>query len=845
MQTQTTKQGPARRLVTALLSWTTQHPVLSLALALAITGMLGYAASLLPLRTNMEDLFPDHTPHVVRGKEARRRLASASQILLVSTCPDGDANLRFITALHDKLLGEPLSDNIGFRRDISFFRKNALLFVTSEELTNLDQRLKRAIKKAVARDLGPFDEDDSAPEDEDEDEDEDDFDDGFDQEEEPADSAGPATAEDDDSFGMLDEEEIKKQYGVSSLSEYFATADKTVMAMKIYPSISPSEVDKSRKLLARVEELAAGLNPASYSPELKWAMEGDYHSKIQELDVIKSDLSRASLFALSIILVLIALYFARLRAVVLVFVPLLAGLTWTMGIAWLTVGYLNLITAFIFAIMFGLGVDFAVHAVNRYIEEREQGLPVAQAAVAGLSNLGRPMVAAAFTTTVTFLSLIIFDFRGFSQFGLIAGLGVPACLLVVYLFVPPLAVLMDRVWPEKPYTRRFSGATGSFFFSSRKRGAVVVGLVLAGALAFAPGIPQVRFESNMKKVMTKTHEDKRYEVTTQYRRRVSSRSASPIVLLTGSLEETRKVHDHLNRHRADFTTLQDYASIFDSIPAGQQEKLPIVAAMKQRLERKMGALKGPDRTNAEKALEFLSPEPFGVQDLPEWVKESFTDRDGHLGHFVLLFAHGNKADAQVVDQITAELDVVHVDGKDYHTTASYYILKDAYDIVRDEGPLAILAAALAVLLILISDFRSAREVVAAFLPLAVGVSCYIGYLGYAGENINMFNMVILPTVFGIGIDTSIHLLHRVREEGADAMPLIANTTGSAAGMSAATTAVGFGALYLATNPGLASIGKLAPVGIILCYLSSVLLTCSLSLLWKREQTPQTTHDSGG
>ena len=837
MNNKTGKEGVARRILTSMLTWTTGHPIISLVISLALTLGLGYAASKLPLRTNMEDLFPDSTPHVIRAEEARRRLASASQVLLVSVCPDGKANMRFMTDLHDKLLEDPLVDTLEFRKDISFFRKNALLFVSLDELNEIDGRLNRAIKKAVAKDLGPFDDEDDG---EDEEDDEEDFDDGFDDgfgdspEEEP--QGESAAAEDGDaSFAMPDEEEIKKKYGISSLSEYLASSDKTVIAMKIYPTISPSEMAKSKKLLGRLQETVEQLDPTSYHAELRWDMEGDYHSKIRELGVIKADLSRASIFALSIILVLIAVYFASIRGVILVFVPLLAGLAWTMGIAWFTVGYLNLITAFIFAIMFGLGVDFAVHAVNRYIEERENGLPVAEAAVSGLGNLGRPMIAAAFTTTATFLSLIIFDFRGFSQFGLIAGVGVPACLLVVYLFVPPLAVVLHKIWPEKPHKKRFSKVGGSVLFGTRKRGIVVVGLFLAVAVAFAPGISKVGFESNMKKVMTQKKVNKQKKVTSHYYGLVSGRSASPIVLLTESLAETRQVHDYLEQHRADFVTIQEFASIYDSIPEAQDSKLPVIAAMKERLNRKMGVLQGEDKANAEKAMEFLSPQPFGVQELPDWVRDKFTDRDGNLGHFVLLYAHGNKADARIVDQITDDVDSLTIGGKQYFTTASYYILKDAYDIVRDEGPVAILVAALAVLLILISDFRRIKEVVAAFLPLVIGVVCYVGFMGYYGENFNMFNMVILPTVFGIGIDTSIHLVHRVREEGVGAMPLIANTTGSAAGLSAATTAVGFGALYLATNPGLASIGKLAPVGIILCYLSSVLLTCSLSLLWRTKE----------
>ncbi len=118
-------------------------------------------------------------------------------------------------------------------------------------------------------------------------------------------------------------------------------------------------------------------------------------------------------------------------------------------------------------------------------------------------------------------------------------------------------------------------------------------------------------------------------------------------------------------------------------------------------------------------------------------------------------------------------------------------------------------AALLVLLIVLGDFRGRREVVARFLP----------------------------TLFGMGVDTSIHLRHRMREEGRQNMSTIAATTGAAGFMSADTTTMGSGTLALATNPGLQSIGWLAPIGIMLCYLTSMLFTCSLMTLWNPRSEP--------
>ncbi len=856
------------------LRWMVVHPVAALVLALLITVVTAWWTSMLSIKTNIEDLFPEDTPNVIRAQEAREKLSGSSQIILAVASDDPEANKKLVTELRDRLLEDELVDSVDLKKDISFFKKNALLFLDLDELEDLDARLKRTIKKAVAEDmsLDGGEDDGVAVDDEPYD---DGFDDGFDDAEETADEgfdegfddgfgdeekapvAKEGTSDDnEEDFRIPTEKEIREKYNISSLSEYNASPDETVVAIKIYPSFSPGEVSQSQKLLDRIETTMAEMNPEECTPsvafpwvdqmvravpvlspknavcrqQIAWEMEGDYHSKIEAITVIKKDLSKASIFAVTLIVILVALYFGSLRGVILVMVPLLSGIFWTMGMAWLTIGYLNLITAFIFAILFGLGVDFAVHSANRYHEERQRGKSVEDSVVDGLMHLGRPMISAAITTTVTFISLVIFKFRGFSQFGLIAGLGVPLSLLAVYMYFAPLTVILNWIVKEKPPKPSRNRGLTTLFFGTRKKAIVVIVCTLLGAGALAVGIGKVDFESNMKKVMSQSKAKKQDSVMSRYRHEVESRSASPIVMLTKSLKQTREAHDLLAKIGPDMPLLQEFASIFSFVPDGQQARRDVVERMRVRLSKKKGALKGEERKNADEAMAYLSPEPFEVHDLPDWVKERFTDREGNLGHFVLLFAHGNKADAKVVKEITDAMGQFEVGGETLYTTASYYILLDAYNIVLVEGPLAVLLAALLVLLILILDFRSVREVLAAFLSLVVGLGAYLGYMGWEGLNINMFNMVVLPTLLGIGVDTSIHLLHRIREDGIDSISAIANTTGAAAGMSAITTAVGFGALSLATNPGLDSIGNLAPIGIILTFITSLLLTCSIATL---------------
>jgi predicted RND superfamily exporter protein len=750
-------------------------------------------------------------------------------------------------ALYSEVVSDQDVTSIEFRHDMTFFRKNILLFPTVDDLRELDRELAAAIRKAVADELGPFDDVEIGEADgEAEDVRADDFDiDPF------AEPGSPEGAEPEGrqpdvgagkargvggasgkevSLGVLTEDELVKRYG-TTLSEYFTNREGTVLGMKIYPTFAPSDVERSKALVGRLQYAADRLQPSSYHPAMEWMLEGSYHKKIDELAVVNRDIVKASIFALVLILIVIIAYFGRARFVLFVFVPLVAGIAWTMGTAWLMVGHLNLVTALINALMFGLGVDFGIHVTDRYIEERGRGLDVAEACVESLSHLGRPMFSAALTTTVAFLCLVVFDFRGFSHFGLIAGVGVPVCLGVVFLVFPPMAILADRLWKERPPKPRIGIDRATLLFDSRRTAALLVAGAAAcflWALSRAGGI---EFEHQFQNVMTQTKEVRHCGLYSRYRKEVEDRSASPILLLTDSRDETRKVHRYLDENRERFPRLEGVSSIFKYVPDDQDEKKVIVNRMKERLERKMATFKGEDLENARRAEEFLDPRPFRVDDLPEWVQEKFTDADGRLGRFVLIYARGEKSNAASVGEILEQFDSLEVEGKLYDTSASYYILRDAYDIVRQEGPIAVLLAFLAVLLILIGDFRNWREIAASTAPLVVAMVCLVALMASQGTKINMFNMVVLPTILGLGIDTSTHLLHRVRQEGADKLGEVANTTGCSAALASLTTAIGFGSFATATNPGLVSIGTLAPLGIAVCFVSAVVLTCAMVRLW--------------
>ncbi|MEZ4435108.1 MAG: MMPL family transporter [bacterium] len=124
----------------------------------------------------------------------------------------------------------------------------------------------------------------------------------------------------------------------------------------------------------------------------------------------------------------------------------MCGIAWTVGLVALTVGYLNLITAFIFAVLLGLGIDFGIHSTA--LPRAAAGHDPLEAMVQTHMSCGEASLLAALTTAALFAALTIADFRGFSQFGG-SRRRVLFSLIAVFWAFTALVLIFERWVPLK------------------------------------------------------------------------------------------------------------------------------------------------------------------------------------------------------------------------------------------------------------------------------------------------------------------------------------------------------------------------------------------------------------
>lgn len=164
-------------------------------------------------------------------------------------------------------------------------------------------------------------------------------------------------------------------------------------------------------------------------------------------------------------------------------------------------------------------------------------------------------------------------------------------------------------------------------------------------------------------------------------------------------------------------------------------------------------------------------------------------------------------------------------------------------------------AALGVLAIFIFGFRSLRQGILLFIPLAVALVATLAVVRFTYGGLNLATSAFLPTALGLGIDFSIHLLSRfnearyagraAREAARDAL------LGAGPGMvtGGLTTAAAFAAMAVSEFQGFVELGTITAISVVLSLLLALTMGTALlshpKLAFFQVPPPQPREKSGG
>ena len=786
--------------------------VVAAAVLLSATG--AFYAQHLRIDTDFAKLIPSDYDSVQALERLRETVGGESDVAVGIQSPSFEANKSFAEALIPRALdltndnGEPYLSRVEFQRDTEFLEDNALYFASTKELDRVESFLDETIEQAKLE-ANPF---------------------YFDLE------------EDDETASGDDGAELEAMYDRLIGTEYPISDDSTTMVVRFYPTSTNTDIGSTRALYDTLDSLVAEMEPATYQADMEVTLAGRVYRQFTEIQTIQNDVAGSFGVGVGVLLLFVMLYFmyksysARvgrtlnrrvlasemLRAPIMALIialPLLMSLLWTGGVAYLTFGTLNLMTSTLGLVLFGLGIDFGIHFYGRYAEERGGGARITEAIETTFESTGQAITIGALTTAGALFVLGVADFKGFSEFGVIAGIGVLFALLAMTVVMPAMLTVLERLSlidlrgqnaaaraAVDVSTRRYPGARPIVAVSAI---AVVASLAL---------LPQAEFEYDFGTLEPEYEAYEERDAVIEQVETGDDGRRNPAYIVADTQEDVPRIVNALREKAQDSTsTILAVESLQERFPitdAAQQAKLDRIASIRETVNenRYLREDTSADMQKLRRAAQTREPIP--LDNVPEFLREQFTTRDGELGRFVMVYPSVGLSDGRNSMAFAEEVGTVVLDdGTTYHAGSTSIVAADMLRLMQAEAPYMIGATFLIVMLLMYINFGRVRWAALALIPLIVGVLWMLLIMQIFDLRLNFYNMVVLPAVLGIGNDAGVHLVHRYREEGFGQIWPVLRSTGEHVTIGSLTTIIGFGGLLLSFHPGLRSIGLLAVVGI--------------------------------
>jgi len=354
--------------------------------------------------------------------------------------------------------------------------------------------------------------------------------------------------------------------------------------------------------------------------------------------------------------------------------------------------------------------------------------------------------------------------------------------------------------------------------------------------------PQVQFEYDFGELDPEYEEyaARRAKARQVYSDRATRNAA---YILADTPEEVPAIVDALRAHmKADTLTptIRAVESLQDRFPldtAAQQAKLDQIATLRALLADPF--LQGASSDDLQRLRQAASVRtPLTIDEVPDFLKDRFMTKTGEVGNLVVIYPSVGLSDGRLSMQFADDVGTVRAaDGTVYHAGSTSIVASDMLRLMVDEAPVMVGLTILFIVVFKLIILRRGRWVLLALLPLTASFLWMFGLMTVLGLKLNFYNLVVLPTVLGIGDDSGIHIVHRYLEEGRGSVMRVLRSTGEHIAMSACTTMVGFGGLLLSMYPGLRSIGELAVLGIALTLVAALVVLPAL-LQWLEDRSAE-------
>ena len=606
-------------------------------------------------------------------------------------------------------------------------------------------------------------------------------------------------------------------------------------------------------------------------PGVRVRLTGEVALEHEELESLSQGTEIAGLA--SLILVCFSLLWA-LRSLKLAFatlIALLVGLIFSAAVATLTVGHLNLISIAFAVLYIGLGVDYAIHLSLRFEDLVRSGIAQNQAIIDSVRSVGPSIILCALTTALGFYAFVPTAYTGVSELGIISGNAMFVGLVVTLTLLPAIFAIQHFNWKGlAPVSEQLPPSW--YRFPLRYSRWIKIGtLFLAAGACFC--LTKASFDFDPISLR-----DQQSESVTTFRELLQNETNSPLLISviannqsevaekTAKLKQLDSVANVIGildfipseqEEKIEIIQVLDESlgPVLQNFPnPGPVDTARQIAEIKQligNLNRRSST--DTESTNSEsiesqlrsrlqgllESLETLDPEHAAkllatiqhsmlanlaptieslnlalgaqefdrVDELPKTFVRRWLSPDGLYRLLVM-----PKKDLNDLDNMRKFVNEVQ-SVEPHATDLPVFYAESGKEVVKAFQQ-ALSYAVLAIVLISLIILRNLRETVLVLLPLLLA-SVLTGAATVIFDNpFNFANIIVLPVLLGIGIDSSIHVVHRLRQMSDRKSDILRTSTARGIFFSGLTTVFSFTSLTFISHAGTASLGFLLTVGIV-------------------------------
>jgi len=496
--------------------------------------------------------------------------------------------------------------------------------------------------------------------------------------------------------------------------------------------------------------------------------------------------------SLGIVVGLILIFHRNWLAIPVVLVPIFCSLIWTLGIISISGVVLTPMIVAAGPILVGIGVDYGLHVANRIVEFKDEGNKIPRATFLALMTTGKATFLCAVTDTIGFSALFISPIAPMRTVGLTMIVGVACSFFLTVSMTPAIMKLTN-------YSRHKSeGWTSIAVFSTKQWKAILVVVLLTTTYSIARISVM---DQDMKGDESAPEDIESIKKLGEYSDKFEA-GQTGILLINGPVDRPKPaakdldVLDIMNWTQGEINNITIENRNTDNLI--NVSAFSIVDFFKSaHVSFVIEDLGGEPIFEYDGSFwEFLHSDFFGEDytwvdlnpiysredlrsDMIDVFYESFTDEMRAM----LLTDEYDKALIYVsmpyvnIDDTTVIVDkideIAYIRDRQMHT-------QDAMMSQLTGGPPVTIAinkgiqntqfdtivlSLILVLITLVIIFKSPKFGTITFLPILLVILWYPATVDAGGTNLNIFTAMVGTIIIGIGIDNSIQITERVREEG--------------------------------------------------------------------------------